>query len=1685
MNSRLWLEVRSAIARMVVIVMLCSGVFVTPVPAFAAAELQEAGRSGDVMPDGMPPMDSEESVKITLGETPLEEGISGRPGDGPPEGLQVGTLDGKGYWQTNQSVNPNNPGDNILYFYFDVADDFLFENTDQDVFVSVDYFDRGSGAMVLQYDSKESSFKDAALFRYGNTETWNTYTFKLSDANFGNRTHGGDFRIGVSGAGAPEPNPELYIAQVTVHKQPRLGGGESETKVYDTEYQTSDIVIADRSVTDYGAKGDGTADDTQAFRDALAQAGNRGGGVVFVPSGTYKLTGELVIPTGVTLRGDWGNPDEHGGLVKGTIIAVYSGKGQENGTSFMKLEPSSGVTHMSIWYPEQDVSAPVAYPWTIEQLPGDSATVKNVTLVNAYQGIKIGPEWNELHYVKDLYGTTLKTGIFLDFTTDIGRLEQLHLSPDVWADSGLPGSPERTQLREYMTRQSEGIVMGRSDWEYMSSIHISGYKIGMRITTRTGSLETANAQLYKIHIEDCHVALKIEGVNDYGLLVTDSRFEASVGDAPVAIYASEGFRSIAQFNSVTVGGTPSNAVVNEGSGTLSFESSTFENWGEGSGDYAIAAKNGSLILGGSSFAKPDRHLLLEGNVETIHAINSGYQGELTVNDDSAAAELNIHQDEGFALETIPDVPSVEIAARPKPGTRELYNVVKEPYAADLTGNADSSQAIQRALSDAGAAGGGTVYMPAGIYRVEQPLVVPSGVELRGNYDVPHHTIGNGTVIFTNYGENAPEADAFIQLEAAAGLRGLSVYYDQQTWTEANPVKPYAWTVQGLGESVYLIDTTLVNPYKAVDFGSHDTSGHYIDYVAGSPLMEGIYLGGGSDGGYMRNVQFNPHYYGRSNYPNHPSNDAEFNMIWNYQKENLNAFRIGDVTNQIIFNTFVYGSKFGIHFEEQNGNGPEAVVIGHGTDGSKKGAVLQGAGSAGLSFINTELVSMSTTDKVYVEVSDSFASKAVFFNTSMWGDTTRSFDIYGGDVRIQQANFTNVGEIGIHAIGGDIRLYNSYFQQPRTDHVYAGPGIEKLAISNNLFKGGFQIRNEAPPGKVTGTNLFPVALKLIQEGFNPADPGNTGTKLSLTNVAGTTSLKGQIELIQPSVYHQNFTPIRFEGLGIGESLDIPLPYLSSDLLAFRVTLENGYHYESSVKLSQSFATRHDAAGSVPSIEVSGPEHYNSVGGSWGGTDDLGILSEVSWDEENLYVRVDVQDDVHHQTLTQGDIWQGDSLQLGIDLAKQDGAASKHVNELGFALNQAGAITKWRWRAPDGIAPGSLQSVHANVTRDETLKITRYDLTIPFEALHGDGYSFRMDQPIGFALLVNENDGEGRSGFMEFNQGIGTSKDARLYGNLHLLSVDYSKLLESSALTSVQSAEHKKDVTSIDAATNFVNLLLEGSLKSGLQSRLKVIASGPNPNPGGPDPNPGPGPGSGSGTGGGTGSSDGSVPSGPTSKPDHESNSPLLLLPTLDPANKLATVELARKDADQALARIKPGSDGKKKLIIDVKRVDRAEGYALILPVELVKEQSDAGWLEMRTIWGSLLLPGSLLANTPELPGKSITLTLSQPDRSKWSMEQKAGFEERPAISLSVTSGGKPVEWQDAEVPMTVRIPYQPNSSEIQDTERLSVRLLGDRGQITSIPSGRYIESSKQVGFHAQRTGTYAITHHTRRSGISTI
>ena len=108
---------------------------------------------------------------------------------------------------------------------------------------------------------------------------------------------------------------DCYAAKAALPKS--LPPGDYEVRVHNgyggaaAWSQPHRIAVAERkswpdkvfSVTDFGAGGRGTTDDTVAVRSAVEAAG-REGGVVYFPRGRYRLTDALVVPRFVVLRGE-------------------------------------------------------------------------------------------------------------------------------------------------------------------------------------------------------------------------------------------------------------------------------------------------------------------------------------------------------------------------------------------------------------------------------------------------------------------------------------------------------------------------------------------------------------------------------------------------------------------------------------------------------------------------------------------------------------------------------------------------------------------------------------------------------------------------------------------------------------------------------------------------------------------------------------------------------------------------------------------------------------------------------------------------------------------------------------------------------------------------------------------------------------------------------------------------------------------------------------------------------------------------------------------------------------------------------------------------------------------------------------------------------------------------------------
>ena len=85
---------------------------------------------------------------------------------------------------------------------------------------------------------------------------------------------------------------------------------------------------------DFGARGDDVSDDSDAFRRALAAAERAGGGVVYLPAGTYRVSGGFRLPRQVVVRGEgreiswlkW--PQTNPRSVSDFVPAALSGDGE-------------------------------------------------------------------------------------------------------------------------------------------------------------------------------------------------------------------------------------------------------------------------------------------------------------------------------------------------------------------------------------------------------------------------------------------------------------------------------------------------------------------------------------------------------------------------------------------------------------------------------------------------------------------------------------------------------------------------------------------------------------------------------------------------------------------------------------------------------------------------------------------------------------------------------------------------------------------------------------------------------------------------------------------------------------------------------------------------------------------------------------------------------------------------------------------------------------------------------------------------------------------------------------------------------------------------------------------------------------------------------------------------------------
>lgn len=165
--------------------------------------------------------------------------------------------------------------------------------------------------------------------------------------------------------------------------------------------------------------------------------------------------------------------------------------------------------------------------------------------------------------------------------------------------------------------------------------------------------------------------------------------------------------------------------------------------------------------------------------------------------------------------------------------------------------------------------------------------------------------------------------------------------------------------------------------------------------------------------------------------------------------------------------------------------------------------------------------------------------------------------------------------------------------------------------------------------------------------------------------------------------------------------------------------------------------------------------------WGGASDLSGEVSFRYSEDGLHVLADVEDDIHVPGTVASDIYLADSVQLAVSNTLPD--RSTAYVELGFADTVSDPVV-YTWREPVGQAPGLTPGATVDVERTDSGR-TRYEAFLPWKSI---GFDQAPESAFGLSLLVNDSDGSGRKGWIEWGSGIGMTKQPSLYQTVFLLA-----------------------------------------------------------------------------------------------------------------------------------------------------------------------------------------------------------------------------------------------------------------------------------------------------------------------------
>ena len=251
------------------------------------------------------------------------------------------------------------------------------------------------------------------------------------------------------------------------------------------------FVMAQIDVTaaPYNADKTGVADCKPVIQRAIdSVAAGNGCGLVYLPSGKYRLTTPLTLKRGVVLSGYWTSPS----AAENTVLIVdYTHTSTTMGLITMPSGYNGGIKNLSIWYKNQDATNRYPFPWTIRS--GGSNSIENLTLINSYNGIYYEPLNGAV--IRNVYGCALNRGFYASWASEISWMYNINFSSDYWKNApdyvtNKPSGETVSNLTNHLKSNFIALQFGAVDGSCLYGVEATESKIAVYIKKDTALMRS-------------------------------------------------------------------------------------------------------------------------------------------------------------------------------------------------------------------------------------------------------------------------------------------------------------------------------------------------------------------------------------------------------------------------------------------------------------------------------------------------------------------------------------------------------------------------------------------------------------------------------------------------------------------------------------------------------------------------------------------------------------------------------------------------------------------------------------------------------------------------------------------------------------------------------------------------------------------------------------------------------------------------------------------------------------------------------------------------------------------------------------------------------------------------------------------------------------------------------------------